>query len=325
MYDFSELKQIPLSEIWKHEARDFTPWLAKNIQKLGDALKLDLELIDTEASVGDFSLDLLAQVKGRSIIVIIENQFNQTNHDHLGKLLTYAAGYDASIIVWISETIRDEHRQALEWLNQRTDTETQFFGIVLEVVQIDDSKPALNFKLVVFPNEWQKSKRQESSTNRSARGEKYKTYYQALIDELVKQDFTRPRTPSTDNWFNFSSGIKAGIQFGVQFPRGNKVLAYINIGKELGENRIAIFNALEDRKAEIEAEFGEQLEWNRDQEVSLSTIATSRDGSIESSEDELKEIREWHITNLLKLKAVFQPEIERALETLNSSEPEDLV
>ncbi len=324
MYDFSDLKQIPLSEIWKHEANDFTPWLAENIHKLGDALKLDLELIDTEASVGDFSLDLLAQVKGRSIIVIIENQFNQTDHDHLGKLLTYAAGYDASIIVWISETIRDEHRQALEWLNQRTDTETQFFGIVLEIVKIDDSKPALNFKLVVFPNEWQKSKRQESSTNRSARGEKYRTYYQVLIDELVKQNFTRPRTPSSQNWFNFSSGIN-GVAYGVQFPRGNKILAYINITKELGENRIAIFNALEARKEEITAKFQNSLEWNRDQEVSLSAIAISRDGTIESSEDELKEIRKWHIQNLLKLKEVFQPEIERALETLISSEQEDSV
>ncbi len=321
MSNFSELKKVPLNEIWKHEASDFTPWLAENIQELGDALGLNLEFTGTEASVGDFSLDLLAQVEGSSRTVIIENQFKQTNHDHLGKLLTYAAGYDASIVVWISETVRDEHRQTLEWLNQRTNTETQFFGVVLEVVQIDDSNPALNFKLVVFPNEWQKSKRQESSTNQSARGEKYRTYYQPLIDELVKHNFTRPRTPSSQNWFNFSSGIN-GIGYGVQFPRGDKVLTYINIGRELGENRIAIFNALEEWSAEIAANFKNPLEWNRDQEVSLSTIAISCDGSIESTNSELEEIREWHIENLLKLKEVFQPKIERILQTLDSSEAE---
>ncbi|MYF55606.1 DUF4268 domain-containing protein, partial [Candidatus Poribacteria bacterium] len=144
MQNFSVLKKIPLREIWKNEASDFTPWLESNIETLGEALGMDLVVTGREASVGDFSLDLLAQVDSGSKTAIIENQFKHTNHDHLGKLLTYAAGYDASIVVWISEAIREEHRQALEWLNQKTDTETQFFGVVVEILQIDNSNHAIN-------------------------------------------------------------------------------------------------------------------------------------------------------------------------------------
>lgn len=322
MYDFSDLKQIPLSEIWKHEANDFTPWLAENIQKLGDALKLDIEFTDLEASVGDFSLDLLAQVEGTSKTVIIENQFKDTNHDHLGKLLTYAAGYDASIVVWISETIREEHRQALEWLNQKTDTDTQFFGVVLEILQIDNSNPAINFKLVVFPNEWQKTKRQKVSTAISPKKEKYRSYFQKLADELRKHDFTGKRTSLPQNWLNFSSGI-GDIKYGAMFPQGRRALAYVNIRQKNDADRIRIYDSLSNRKAEFEDNFDGDLEWTPNQEVSLSRIAISREGSIDMTDEELRKIREWHIENLLKLKQVFQPEIERVLVTLNSSEQED--
>lgn len=323
MLNFSKLKKIPLSEIWNHEANHFTPWLEKNIQMLGDALGMDLEVVDREASVGDFSLDLLAQDLGSSRAVVIENQFERTDHDHLGKLLTYASGFDASTVIWIAEEVRDEHRQAMEWLNQRTDTETQFFAVVVEVLQIDDSNPALDFKLIVSPNEWQKSKKQKTATNLTPRQEKYKDYFQALIDELrEKHKFTKARAGQPQNWYTFSSGIR-GIGYGAQFARDDKVLVYVNIYQDVRGNRIDIFNALEERKAEITSDFGSSLEWNRAEEQQVSWIAVYRDVSIESSNNELEEIKEWHIENLLKLKEVFQPEIEKALETLNASEKEE--
>ncbi len=325
MPNFSELKKVSLNEIWKHEASDFTPWLAENIQELGDALGMDLEIVDREAPVGDFSLDLLAQVEGSSRTVVIENQFKQTNHDHLGKLLTYAGGNDASVVIWVSEKIRDEHRQALEWLNQRTDTETQFFAVVVEILQIDDSNLALNFKLVVSPNEWQKFNKQQRLTNLSPKHEKYRNFFQELIDELKeKHNFTKGGVANTENRRNFSSGI-SGIAYRVSFAQGNKVRVDIRIYQGQCENRIPIFDALENRKQEITKKFGSNLEWQRNADKQETFIIVSRDGSIESSEDELKTIREWHIANLLKLKEVFQPEIERALETLNSSEQEDSV
>lgn len=323
MYDFSELKQIPLNEIWKHEASDFTPWLAENIQKLGDALGIDLELTDTEASVGDFSLDLLAQIEGTSRTIVIENQFRQTNHDHLGKLFTYAGGNDASVVVWVSEKIRDEHRQALEWLNQRTDIETQFFGVVVELLQIDDSKPAINFKLVVSPNVEQKFNKQQRMADLSPKHEKYRSFFEELNDELKeKHNFSKRGILATENRRNFSSGF-AGIYYRVSFAQGNKVRVDIRIYQGQCENRIQIFDTLEDRKQEITDKFESNLEWQRNADKQETFIIVSRDGSIDASEEELKEIRDWHITNLLKLKEVFQPEIERALETLNSNEQKD--
>ena len=124
MPDFGELKAVNIRGLWPNEARDFTPWLAENIERLGEALGMDLEIAAREADVGDFSLDLLAKDLGSGRHVVIENQFGATNHDHLGTLLTYAAGVDAVAVIWLTETVRDEHKQALEWLNRRTDAES---------------------------------------------------------------------------------------------------------------------------------------------------------------------------------------------------------
>ena len=323
MVEFGKLRKIPLREKWNHEASDFTPWLESNIQMLGDALGMDLEVVDREASVGDFSLDLLTKDLGSSRTVIIENQLTQTDHDHLGKLLTYASGFDASTVIWIAEKVRDEHRQALEWLNQRTDTETQFFAVVVEILQIDDSNPALDFKLVVSPNEWQKSKKQKPSTNLSPKQEKYKNYFQELIDELrEKHKFTGAKAGQPQNWYTFASGI-GGIGYGAQFAKGDKVLAYVNIYDHVSVDRLDLFDTLQKRNEDIESNFNTLIEWNRAAEQKASWLAVYREGDIEAPDSELEEIRKWHIENLLKLKEVFQPEIEQALETLNSSEKEE--
>ena len=316
MSNFGELKKVPLRDIWSHEATDFTPWLASNIEALGDALGLELELTEREASVGDFSLDLLAKDLGTSRTVIIENQLTQTDHDHLGKLLTYAAGFNASTVIWVSDVVRDEHRQALEWLNQRTDTETQFFAVVVEVLKIDDSKPAFNFKPVVFPNEWQKSKKQKASANTSSRGEKYRSYYQALIDELrEKHKFTGARVGQPQNWYSFSSGIQ-GILYSAVFAQSGKARAEIYIDQGDQEKNKTLFDALKAREQEIAANYGSPLEWERLDDKRASRIAIYRDGMIDSPDSELEEIRKWHIENLLKIKQVFTPEIQQVLREI---------
>ena len=309
MSDFGNLKKIPTRKIWQNEATDFTPWLASNIEALGEAVGLELELIQREASVGDFSLDLLARDLGSSKTVIIENQLDQTDHDHLGKLLTYAAGFDASAVIWVSEIVRDEHRQALEWLNQRTDAETQFFAVVVEVLQIDDSKPAFNFKPIVFPNEWQKSRKQKISTTTSAKSEKYRVYFQELMDELrEKHRFTNAKAGQPQSWYGFSSGI-SGIQYWAAFAGKGKAQSGIYIDRGDQERNKNIFDRLKQREDAITSHFGSQLEWERMDDNQASRISIYREGSIESSDSELKEIRKWHVEQLLKLKEVFGPEL----------------
>lgn len=307
---FGVLNKVGLREIWPHEASDFTPWLAENIDELGKALGMDLELIEQEASVGDFSLDILAKDLGTSRSVIVENQLTQTDHDHLGKLITYAAGFDASIVIWISDSIREEHRQAMDWLNQRTDSETSFFGVVVEVIKIDDSKPAFNFKLVASPNEWQKNKKSQTQrTSVSTKGEKYQNYFQNLIDDLRDiHRFTSAKAGQPQNWYSFSSGV-SGMTYGANFTQGGKARAelYIDLGDH--EKNKYVFDQLFNMKGEIEDSLDQEISWERLDNKRASRLALYIDGSIEESDSELEKVKNWHIEQLLKLKAALGKKI----------------
>lgn len=309
---FGTLNKVALRELWPNEASDFTPWLAENIDELGQALGIDLELIEQEASVGDFSLDILAKDLGTSRPVIIENQLTQTDHDHLGKLITYAAGFDASIVIWVSDSIREEHRQAMDWLNQRTDSETSFFAVVVEVIKIDNSKPAFNFKLVASPNEWQKSKkRQTQRSSLSTKSERYQNYFQCLIDDLRNiHRFTSAKAGQPQNWYSFSSGV-SGIMYGANFTQGGKARTelYIDLG-EHSKNKY-VFDKLFDMKDEIEGALGNQVSWERLDNKRASRLALYIDGSIDESDAELEKVRNWHIEQLLKFKAALGRKIGR--------------
>jgi hypothetical protein len=155
---FGTLGRVSLREGWKDEARDFTPWLAENLERLGEQIGLALELRENEHAVGRYSLDLLAEdVTGR--IVIIENQLEPSDHTHLGQLLTYCAGTDARVVVWVAPSFTPEHLAALEWLNQNTNVDVGFFAVEIELLRIGDSPMAPNFRTVLRPNQWVKETR----------------------------------------------------------------------------------------------------------------------------------------------------------------------
>jgi hypothetical protein len=304
------LERVSLREVWPNEARHFTPWLASNVHRLGDALGMELDVEEQEAAVGSFSLDILARDLGSDRRVVVENQIEKTDHDHLGKLLTYAAGLNADVVIWIAEEIREEHRQALDWLNQRTDTETEFYAIVVEVLKIGDSLPAVNFKPVAFPNEWRKSKAAGKSPT-SHRGESYRDYFQALIDELREaHDFTRAKKARPQSWYSFSAG-QSGFSYGTSFALNGRVRAEIYIDLSDSEVNKRIFDQMHANKDELESEFGEDFEWERLDDRRASRIAVYREGAIDDSEADLEGIRKWAVERLLKFRQVFGPRLSK--------------
>lgn len=307
MVDLGSIESVDPRAIWAHEANDFTPWLAHNLDRLGDALGIELELVEREASVGDFSLDLLATDLNRNATAIIENQLATTDHDHLGKLITYASGHDASVIIWLSTAIREEHRQAIDWLNQRTDEKTDFYAVVIDVVKIGESKPAVQFKVAASPNAWQKSTKTKTKVAPSGKSELYLNYFQSLIDELRDaHNFTGAKKAQPQNWYSFSSGNKT-FRYGHSFAARNRIRTeiYIDNGNE-DENK-AFFDAMFQQRAEIETEYGGVLEWERLDDKRACRIAIYRDGSIDVATEELQQINDWAIKHLLKLQAVFGP------------------
>jgi hypothetical protein len=183
------IEQVDLRELWPNEEADFTPWLAEHISTLGEILGMSLDVRGHDLPVRGYSLDILAYDLVTSRSVVIENQLATTDHEHLGKLLTYASGYDASVVVWLVRQFSEEHRQALDWLNQRTGDDTQFFGVVVELLKIDNSRPAVNFKLASFPNEWRKEALGATRTNgneNSVEKDRYPKYVQELLHRLRK-------------------------------------------------------------------------------------------------------------------------------------------
>jgi hypothetical protein len=317
-YELGTLRKLPLRDVWPREASDFTPWLSEHLEHLGETLGMDLALESTEADVGNFSLDILARDLNSGETVVIENQLTQTDHDHLGKLLTYAAGFDSKAAIWLAPEIREEHRQALDWLNQRTGEDTQFFGVAVEVVRIDDSKPAVQFNPLVFPNQWQKAQHRRATSVSSSKEEAYRTFFQKLIDDLRdKHRLTNARQAGGNNYFSFSAGV-TGLSYVVSFAHGGRARAEIYIDVGSAEENKALLDEMLNQKDETEAAFGAPLEWERLENRRAARIASYREGSITDDPATLDKIHDWFIESLLKLKATVDPQLHSAWSRIRS-------
>ena len=227
-------------------------------------------------------------------------------------MLTYASGYDANIVVWIAREFRDEHRQALDWLNQRTDENTEFFGVVVELWKIDDSRPAVNFNLVSTPNEWRKGNVSVKSTGAptSERSERYRAFFQGLIDILRNNhSFTRATKGQPESGYYFSAGHGQRVKYGASFAGSGKARIEVYIDNADRDWNKGLFDKLVSQMTAIELELGESLEWERLDNRRASRISAVRAGSIDDDQETLEQIQDWMVDRLLKFKEVFGPRL----------------
>lgn len=270
MTNLGTLKEITdLRSIWPHEALNFTPWVAENVDLLADAVGLDITVDETESSVGDFNVDIYASETGTDRKIIIENQLEDTDHDHLGKLITYASGKGADVVIWVVKHAREEHKAAVEWLNNHTDDKMGFFLCEIKLFQIGDSQIAPAFTVVERPNDWTKEIRKTASANSTQ--QQRLEYWQAFNDYAFSDaNFSRifnKRKPTTDHWMDFSIGSSAChiAVSQIQKRKAVDVELYINDDKEL-------FKSLFAHKDEIEKNMEMELEWKELPERKASRI-----------------------------------------------------
>ena len=270
MTNLGTLKKITdLRSIWPHEALNFTPWVAENVDLLADAVGLDITVDETESSVGDFNVDISASETGTDRKIIIENQLEDTDHDHLGKLITYASGKGADVVIWVVKHAREEHKAAVEWLNNHTDDKIGFFLCEIKLFQIGDSQIAPAFTVVERPNDWTKEIRKTASANSTQ--QQRLEYWQAFNDyAFTDANFSRifnKRKPTTDHWMDFSIGSSAChiAVSQIQKRKAVDVELYINDDKEL-------FKSLFAHKDEIEKNMEMELEWKELPERKASRI-----------------------------------------------------
>ena len=298
-----KIKRIhDLRMIWPHEANSFTKWLAKeeNLSKLGEDIGIDLVLEERESSVGNFSVDIFANEESTGRKVIIENQLEDTDHDHLGKLITYASGKGAEVIVWVVKRARDEHRQAIEWLNQHTDTSLGFFLVEIELWQIDDSAIAPKFNVIERPNDW--ARQMKNSDNLSDRKQMLLKFWNGFNDyiaksDVFKNDFTI-RKAQPDHWYDLSVG-NSSYHICMTISAQKKRLScgvYIPDNKEL-------FHTFEDNKDIFQKEFGEDGDWK---EAAKATRIVIYKGFDLYNETKWEEAYAWFVENAIKTKYTFK-------------------
>lgn len=312
--DAEELRKVERVDarlVWSHEALEFTPWLEEHIDELAERIGVELQIDAREVEVGPFAADLVGRDVTTGAGLLIENQLGATDHGHLGQLITYAAGLDTRVMVWISTEIREEHRQAVDWLNDATREEYNFFAVRVELLKIG-GQCAPDFVILASPNTWQKRVRSATSGRRAgaARDERYREIWGRFIEKLRAKDrsATRARSGPNGNWFNTPGG------FVVTFSRqGPRVELYLDYGD--ADRTKAVFDALLDRNDEIEARVGKPLSWERLDERQASRVALYTDGSADLTGTEMEVLLDRLVEILLLFRSVFPGFVVQAEQT----------
>ena len=325
--ELGRIQDVELRDVWPNEAQDFTPWLAENLDELGAALHLDIQLVESEGAVGSFAVDIIAEADNG--LVVIENQLEQTDHSHLGQLLTYAAGRDARTLVWITPTFRDEHRAALDWLNRWTAEEIEVYGVEVRAVHIGASLRAPLFHPVAFPNSWSRqagSRTVDASMSSDERLRRI-AFFDKLVNDAHGRGLTNSKTAgSVAKSKSFPCRVgERGLTYWVDLrPNGVAVVKLDIRTKDLNRNA-AIVEALVQNKRKIESELSFQPEWLAPDPTGphgrqSGVVMMRRNISITDPPERLEEARAWILDKLEGFQRVIEPRLGGILEDLDSEE-----
>lgn len=309
----SRLERVELRNIWKNEARDFTPWLAneENLNILGDALGLQLELIETEQTVGSYSADIVCDDVLNERKVLIENQLEKTDHSHLGQIFTYAAGIDAVTIIWIAKQFAEEHRAAVDWLNHISGDELQFFAIEIQLWRIGDSPVAPRFNIVAKPNDWVREVKKARASNRElTEGQKLQLELWTNFKDYLESKSDIPISSPSPKYWIIHPWLR-GMHFASIATYWNsesnswdeEVRAEFCMRGQLAEER---FRKLQEHEEEIEQSFGKPLLWHEGDNRKFRKIFIRRAWDF-SDKDTWPDLFKWYERNIQTLKAALEP------------------
>jgi hypothetical protein len=302
------LQVEPIRKAFPKEALDFTTWLETHIEALSERLGVDLSVIEREKGVGDFNVDLLCEY-GEEKRAIIENQLEKTDHDHLGKMLTYLVNLDASMAVWITTEPRPEHQKVVAWLNESTSADLSFYLLKIEAIRIANSPIAPLFTVLAGPDV-QSKKIGEKKKEWAERHHKRHNFWVELLEKSRgKTKLFSTISPGRANWIGTGAG-KSGVKFNyVVINNWAAVELYIDHDHETGEKNRVILDALHEEKEIIEAEFGEQLEWEKLEEKRACRIRKRfMDEGLESP-DSWPSLQDEMINKMIILDRILRPRL----------------
>lgn len=309
MTELGRLERVELRDVWQHEAYNFTPWLADagNLAILSKELGLDLELVGQEVAVGPYAADIVCKDSFDGTHVLIENQLEKTDHSHLGQILTYASALEARTVVWIASRFTDEHRAAIDWLNEITHDEWQFFGLEIELWRIGNSAPAPKFNIICRPNDWSRAVRDEAAKAETATPTQaiQLKFWSAFRDYMVAKGLRAPK-PSAQSWQSFRVG-RTGFSIEGVIKRSEQqmlVRLYI-VCDDLPPK--AVFRYLLSRKAFIEQALGMSLEWHELPDKKGSVIYVVRNDADLDNEANWPQLHIWLETTIAAMERVFRP------------------
>ena len=303
-----KLKEINIRDVWAHEQHDFSKWLAsdENIKELGDTLNLSLSDVETEKFFGSYRCDIICKDELTGKSVLIENQLEQTNHDHLGKIITYASGLDASVIIWIVADARQEHASAIEWLNNNTTDDVAFFLIEIHAYTIGDSSPAPMFKIIEQPNDFIKTTKSLSGKGNLSKSQTKRLEFWNMFNDILEErgkPFNKHKA-STDHWYTVAIGSS---QCHISIDLVNKEHK-IRVGLWITDNK-EMYDDLFSHKIEIEKVIGEELDWDRLDDKKASIISISIKGLNFDKQDNYMDLMNDAIDKVVMLRDAFKPYI----------------